>query len=134
MKNLSTITKLVLITSLVGLGITLISLFTVFIGYPGWTIGIAIGSIIDVAIVALLFIGGDRTTKSSKPGTTILFYFLRIILLAAGLIIPALLDYKFNICFMKYSVFGAAIGYVPGLFIIVLVLTKMDNEIKEINK
>ena len=71
MKNLSTITKLVLITSLVGLGITLISLFTVFIGYPGWTIGIAIGSIIDVAIVALLFIGGDRTTKSSKPGTTI---------------------------------------------------------------
>ena len=134
MKNLSTITKLVLITSLVGLGITLISLFTVFIGYPGWTIGIAIGSIIDVAIVALLFIGGGRTTKSSKPGTTILFYFLRIILLAAGLIIPALLDYKFNIDFMKYSVFGAAIGYVPGLFIIVLVLTKMDNEIKEINK
>ena len=134
MKNLSTITKLVLITSLVGLGITLISLFTVFIGYPGWTIGIAIGSIIDVAIVALLFIGGDRTTKSSKPGTTILFYFLRIILLAAGLIIPALLDYKFNIGFMKCSVFGAAIGYVPGLFIIVLVLTKMDNEIKEISK
>ena len=134
MKNLSTITKLVLITSLVGLGITLISIFTVFIGYPGWTIGIAIGSIIDVAIVALLFIGGDRTTKSSKPGTTILFYFLRIILLAVGLIIPALLDYKFNIGFMKYSVFGAAIGYVPGLFIIVLVLTKMDNEIKEINK
>ena len=134
MKNLSTITKLVLITSLVGLGITLISLFTVFIGYPGWTIGIAIGSIIDVAIVSLLFIGGDRTTKSSKPGTTILFYFLRIILLAAGLIIPALLDYKFNIAFMKYSVFGAAIGYVPGIFIIVLVLTKMDNEIKEINK
>ena len=50
------------------------------------------------------------------------------------LIIPALLDCKFNIGFMKYSVFGAAIGYVPGLFIIVLVLTKMDNEIKEINK
>lgn len=131
MKKLSTVTRLVFITSIVGLCLTLISLFTVFIGYPGWTIGIALGSIIDVAIVALLYVGGDRTLKNNKPAITYLFYFLRIILLAIGLIVPALLDYKFHIGFMKYSTFGAAIGYIPGIFVVILVLTKGDNDLIE---
>mgnify|MGYP003296494675 CR=1 FL=1 len=124
MKNLSTVSKLTIYSALAGVAITLISLFTVFIGYPGWTIGIAIGSIIDVAVVALLYVGGDRTIKSQKLGVTALFYILRMILLIAGLLVPALLEYKLNIPVMKYSTFGSAIGYIPGVFVVIIVLTK----------
>mgnify|MGYP003295200959 CR=1 FL=1 len=128
MKNLSTVSKLVIYSSVAGVAITLISLFTVFMGYPGWTIGIAIGSVIDTAVVALLYVGGDRTIQSRKIGVTIAFYILRIILLTAGLLVPALLEYKVNIEIMKYSTFGAAIGYIPGVFVVIMVLTKMKNE------
>lgn len=118
-------------SALAGLAITLISLFTVFIGFPGWTIGIAIGSVIDVAVVALLYVGGDRTMQSKKLGLTVLFYVLRIVLLSAGLLVPAILEYKLHIPCMKFSTFGSAIGYLPGVFVVILVLTKSKVEEKQ---
>ena len=132
MKKLSNISKLTLLSAIAGLGITLISSFTIFLGYPGWTIGIAIGSLIDVAIVALLYVGGDRTLQTQKIGITYLFYILRMILLVAGLLLPAILEYKLHIEVMKYSTFGSAIGYLPGAFVIVLFFTskKHDEENK----
>lgn len=120
-RNLSELKKMVVIASLIGLLLIILSTFGLFFNQPGWLIGVTLGSIIEIINVILLFKGGSIILKESKPGLFLLFYALRMILFVGVILGLVLLQYKANIEVFKYSFFGALIGYTPTQIVVIIV-------------
>lgn len=127
-KKLNQLQKLVIISTLVGIGLILLSIPSIFLNQPGWTIGIAIGVCLEVPSVALLFIGSDLALRKGSSISFLLSYGLRFILIAAGLIFTCLMYYTFDFEAFKYSVFGVLIGYTPMQFVVTIVMLKEKHD------
>lgn len=132
--KLSTLQKMLILASLVGLVLVLGSLFTIFIGFPGWCIGVAIGSIIEVICILCLFVGSNTALKKGSAPIFLLFYFFRMTLFVAGFLLAAVMDYYLKIPEFKYSIFGVLIGYSPMQIIVAIVMLKEKKNIMNIGE
>ena len=125
--NLSELTKMLLLATLVALislGIALIPLFT--LNLPGWLIGIAMGSFIEIISIILLYKGSEIALSSFKAWHFLLFYFTRMTLFLAGMVVAALLQYGIAsfapVEVFKYALWGVLIGYAPMQIVVIAVM------------
>jgi len=123
-KNLSEVKKMIFISFIVGIILCLIALFGVFSGQPGWLIGVAIGSVIEMVNIYFLYKGSDMALKESRTPLFLLFYFGRMLLFAGGIILCVVMQYSLHIDAFKNSFWGVLIGYTPMQIIVVIVMAK----------
>lgn len=123
-ENLSELKKMILISTIVGLSLTLLAVIGVVFGQPGWIIGVAIGSVIEIANIVFLYKGSDMALKEEKTPYFLIFYFARMALFAGGIILCVVMQYVLHIDAFVNSFWGVLIGYTPMQIIIVIVMAK----------
>ena len=70
--------KMLEYAAIIALALCLLALIPLFaFGQPGWLIGVAIGSVIEIINLFLLFKGSEVSLKKLKVTMYMLFYFLR---------------------------------------------------------
>jgi len=90
----------------------------------GWIIGAAIGTVIEVINVALLYKGSGAALKNMKAWVFILFYFTRMFLFIVGVLICVLAQYIWKIHAFDYAFFGILVAYTPMQIIVCAVMNK----------
>ena len=118
------LTRLVIYCLAFGLILMILSCIGVFFGQYGWLFGVAIGTLVSLINVVLLFKGSSFVLSSTKTSLFLLFYFLRMSIYVLMTVLCAYLDFKLNIVAFKYSVFGLLIAYLPMAVIVVIVMSK----------
>ena len=69
--------KMLEYAAIIALALCLLALIPLFVfGQPGWLIGVAIGSVIEIINLFLLFKGSEVSLKTLKVTIYMLFYFL----------------------------------------------------------
>ncbi len=122
LSKLSQLSKMVLLASLVGVVLTLLSTIFIIFDMWDWTVGVLIGSAIEVICIVTLYAGVDYFTKEQNYTYFALFYLIRIILFAGGIVLAACLTYVAHI--KAINVFGVLIGYTPMQFVVIMVAIK----------
>ena len=130
LKNLSELQKMVALAAIISVVLILASCGGLFFDQPGWLIGVAIGSIIEIVNIILLYKGSSQILRNEKPALFLLFYALRMVLFVGALLGLVLLQYKASIHVFDYSVWGALIGYTPMQIVVIIVSLKHRGEIK----
>lgn len=125
--RLGELARLTLMAAVVGLALTAISLVSLIFDEPGWTIGVAIGSLLEIPCVALLIAGVDNVVRKQKLPPFLLFYLFRMIIFASGIILTACLYYVAHVEAFNYSVFGVLIGYTPMQVVVIAVVLYDKN-------
>lgn len=115
---------MVLLASFVGLILIIFSIIGAIFGQPGWLIGVALGSLIEVINIVFLYKGSDMALKDGKTAFFLLFYFGRMILFAGGIILCVVMQYKLEIQAFTNSFWGVLIGYTPMQIIVIIVMLK----------
>ena len=128
MKNyfskLSQLSKMAIYCCLIGLVFIALSCIGLFFSQPGWLIGAAIGMVVSVINVVLLFKGSSIALKSYKASLFLIFYFSRMLIYIGVAVLLAFLDFSQHIDAFKNSIFGFLIACVPMVVIIVILMTK----------
>ena len=136
MKNLyhrlNELQRMLILAGLVSIVLLLLSLIPLFaFNQFGWLIGVAIGSVIEIVNVTLLYKGSEFTLKRGKPYFFLLFYFVRMFLFLLGFLVTALLGFGFtyqgNVVIAPVepfinSLWGVLIGYTPIQFVVIIVM------------
>lgn len=127
LKNLSEVNKMLLLACLVSLGLMLLSLIPLFaFKQPGWLIGIAIGSAIEIFSIFLLYKGSEVALSTFKAWHFLLFYFTRMTLFLVGMVVAALLQFGFGtfkpVPAFNYALWGVLIGYAPMQTIVISIM------------
>lgn len=129
--NLSELKKMLLLAAVVSLFLIAGSCVGLFFNQPGWLIGVAIGSVVEIINIILLYKGSSEVLKAEKPGMFLLFYALRMILFVGVVLVLVLLQYKANIEPFYYSFWGALIGYTPMQIIVIIVSVRSKHKNSE---
>ncbi len=139
-ENLNDLKKMLLLGLVVGVFIALIMLLPLFIAnQPGWLIGVAIGTAIELLNILLLYKGSDAALKSFKTSIFLIFYFLRMTLFIVGFLVAAifsfgLIDVLNPVPFMAYSLWGVLIAYTPTQIIVIIVMIKNKKNVITISE
>ena len=131
-KNLGELYKMLILSGVVAVVLLLLSLIPLFVfSQPGWLIGVAIGSVIEVANITLLYKGSEFAAKKMKPALFLLAYFARMTLFALGFVLTALLGFGFKYGGTVYvevvpafinSLWGVLIAYTPLQLVVIIVM------------
>ncbi len=128
---------MILLGVVIGFGLALIALIPLFLGQPGWLIGVGIGTAIELLNIVLLYKGSDLITNSNKPFLFIFPYVLRMILYVSGFVLTAILGFGFMglapVPAFAYSLFGVLIAYTPMTIIVIVVMYKSKSKPTEVN-
>ena len=122
--------KTLLLSLIVGVAMFLISLiFLFFFDSISWSIGIAIGVVLELINIYLLYAGTHVIEKSKKPALTIAFYALRMLTVGIGVVVTVILGFGIKghvtpINDFHYSVFGLLVGYTPLQIIVSIIEMK----------
>ena len=125
--------KMLEYAAIIALALCLLALIPLFaFGQPGWLIGVAIGSVIEIINLFLLFKGSEVSLKKLKVTMYMLFYFLRMVLFLAGILITAIFSFGFTSLLepvpeMANSIWGVVIAYAP-MQVIVFVVMKLNHK------
>ncbi len=114
--------RMIIVGVIVGVILTLLSLLFLIWEMWDWTVGVALGSVIEIVCVTLLYLGSDLSLKDKGYAFFALFFILRMFLYAAGIIVSALLTYYFEI--KAINVFGVLIGYAPMQIVVIIASIK----------
>lgn len=124
LSELSKMLLLALVIGIVSMAICLVPLFV--FNQPGWLIGVAIGMLIEIVSITLLYKGSEITLIKFKTWLFLLFYFSRMVLFLVAMIVVALLSYGFGsfapVPAFKYALWGTLIGWAPMQIIILVVM------------
>lgn len=123
-KNYNEVTKMLVVSTIVGIILSLLALIGLAFGQPGWVIGVAIGSVIEIANIYFLYKGSDMCIKESKTPLFLLFYFARMILFAGGIIFCVVMQFSLHNEVFTNSFWGVLIGYTPMQIIVVVIMAK----------
>lgn len=123
-KNYSEVSKMVVVATIVGIILCLFSIIGVCFGQPGWLIGVAIGSVIEVLNIFFLYKGSDMALQIGKTPLFLIFYFARMILFAGGIIFAVVMQYVCHIAAFTNSFWGVLIGYTPMQIIVIVIMAK----------
>lgn len=121
---LSEVNKMILVATIVSIVLCLLSLIGVAFGQVGWLIGVAIGSIIEILNIILLYKGSEMMLKEGRTPLFLVFYFLRMFLFAGGIILCVVMQYVLHIEPFTYSFWGVLIGFTPMQIIVMVVMAK----------
>lgn len=127
--NLSELQKMLLLAALVSVVLIGLSCIGLAFGQPGWLIGVASGSIIEIISIVLLYKGSSEVLKAQKPGLFLLFYALRMILFIGLILGLVLLQYKAQIEVFTNSFWGALIGYTPMQLVVIIVSLRNKGKV-----
>ena len=115
--KLSTLQASLLIAGSISLVFLLISLIGFFNGQPGWTIGVAVGGLVELLFIWLMDVGSALALNEKKTWLYLLTYFIRVgvfIGFFAGLVA---LQYAAKIEVFYYSCWGMIIAFAPSTLI-----------------
>ena len=119
------------ITGVVSFLLAIVGLVFVFLGQPGWLIGIVVGSAVDFLYVWLMHVGAGLALKESKAGLFLLTYFLRVIAFVGLFALLVVLQYVLHVEVFNNSCWGMLIAFVPATFITIATqLMYKDKEAK----
>lgn len=127
--------KMIVLASIVGIVFMLFALIPLFVAQqPGWLIGIAIGTAIEILNIFLLYKGSEYAMNKLKTSVFLSFYFLRMILFLAGFLVTALLAFGVKNYFdpipaFQYSIWGVLIAYTPLQIIVIIVMVKSKKNV-----
>lgn len=131
-KNLSELAKMLILAGIVAFSLALLAIIPLIIwGQTGWLIGVAIGSVIEIINIILLYKGSEFMTKKGKPAFFLLFYFGRMALFLTGFLVTAMLGFGFKIAGNAYipvvnafvhSIWGVLIAYTPLQVVVIVVM------------
>lgn len=124
LKNCSDLAKLLLAASAVGIVLILASIVGIVFGQPGWMIGIALGTVVELVNIYLLYKGSELALKHFKASLFIIVYFTRMTLYIAGILVLVLMQYQFNIEVFNNSFWGFLIGITPMQAVVIIVMAK----------
>lgn len=124
LKNSNEITKMVLLSVIIGILVIGCCCLSLIWHNTGWIIGAVIGTLIEVLNVALLYKGSSYALKNLKAWVFILFYFSRMFLFLIGALICILAQYIWKISAFDYSFFGILVAYTPMQIIVCVVMSK----------
>ena len=143
-KKLTELQKMLLLSLLVMVFLCLICLIPLFaFNQPGWLIGVAIGSIVGIINILLMYKGSQVGLKTYKTFYFMLFYFIRIILILLSFSLTALLQFGFtvgeNVYFepvsaFNFSLWGNFIGIMPMIVVLIVVMVKSNKNIVTISE
>lgn len=128
MKKLNELQKLLIVSAIVAVALALIALLPLFLAnQPGWLIGVGIGSAIEILNILLLYRGSDVVLRTFKTGRFLIYYFLRMTLFLAGLVLTAIFGFGLNgiiepIAAFKNSIWGALIAYTPMQIVVIVIM------------
>lgn len=139
-KNLSELAKMLILAGIVAFSLALLAIIPLIIwGQTGWLIGVAIGSVIEIINIILLYKGSEFMIKKGKPAFFLLFYFGRMALFLTGFLVTAMLGFGFKIAGNTYipvvnafvhSIWGVLIAYTPlQVVVIVVMLVSKKSEL-----
>ena len=129
LENFSELKRMLILSIVIALVVILIMLAPMFAAnQPGWLIGAAIGSVIEIINVFLLYKGSEYAMKSLKAGWFLIMYFLRMTLYLAGFVLTAFLGFGFLYGGMQiepipefnYSIWGVLIAYTPAQIVVII--------------
>lgn len=129
LSNLSELQKMLLLAALVSVVLIGLSCIGLAFGQPGWLIGVASGSIVEIISIVLLYKGSSEVLKAQKPGLFLLFYALRMILFIGLILGLVLLQYKAQIEVFTNSFWGALIGYTPMQLVVIIVSLRNKGKV-----
>lgn len=129
LSNLSELQKMLLLAVLVSVILIGLSCIGLAFGQPGWLIGVASGSIVEIISIVLLYKGSSEVLKAQKPGLFLLFYALRMILFIGLILGLVLLQYKAQIEVFTNSFWGALIGYTPMQLVVIIVSLRNKGKV-----
>ena len=119
--KLSELQASLLIAGSFSIVLLLISLIGLFNHQPGWTIGVAVGTIAEIIYIILVQVGSGLALKGEKVGLFFLTYAIRIIIFIGLFALLVILQYLFKIPAFYYSCWGMLIAFVPATFITIAV-------------
>lgn len=103
----------------------------------GWEFGFLFGSAIEAISLLLLILSTNLLTKasSSMKATllSVLFFMLRFVLYAGGLVLAAFFQYKWNMEYV-FNLFGVFIAYLPMQIVVIIVMLRNKDKTKIINE
>lgn len=122
LKNCSDLRKMLLLASLIGIVLILCSIIGIVFGQPGWIVGVAAGTAVELINIFLLYKGSEMALKYFKSSLFLLMYFSRMVLLIAGLLVFVMLQYFFKFEFFTNSFWGFLIGIAPMTIVVIVVM------------
>ncbi len=128
--KLNELQKMELLATVVAVTLCLLALIPLFVfNQPGWLIGVAIGSAIELVNIFLLYKGSEITLQKLKTINFVVFYLLRMTLFVLGLLIVVvfqygILNYITPVPAFKYALWGVLIGYTPVQIVVIVVMLK----------
>ena len=110
-----------LITGTICVLLLLVSLIFLFKGQPGWTIGFAIGTVVDFIYIWLVGVGASASLNEGKTGLFLLVYFLRMVLFVGIFALLVILQYIVKVETLFNSCWAMLIAFVPTTFVTIAV-------------
>lgn len=100
----------------------------IFFNQPGWLIGVAIGTVVELLYIFLVNKSSDLALNEKKTGLYLLTYFGRMILFVGVFATLVVLQYSAEIKVFYYSAWGMLIAFFPSTLITVITETKARKE------
>lgn len=120
----SDLKKMILLASVIGLALILASISGAVFGQFGWMVGVALGTVVEIVNLFLLFKSSEIALKETKSSLFLLLYFVRMLLYVAGILVLALLQFFWHISFFDNSFWGFIIGISPMQIVVIIVMAK----------
>lgn len=141
LSKLSELNSMLILASIISLVILVIFLIVgLTTGYYGWLIGGAIGSVIEIINIVLLYKGSEFVIEKGKPMTFLIFYFARMILYIAAFLVCAMFGFINNLLHtpfipvFEHSIWGVLIAISPLQIIVIVALMIQKKPLTEIAK
>lgn len=120
----SDLKKMILLASVIGLALILASIVGAVFGQFGWMVGVALGTVVEIVNLFLLFKSSELALKETKSSLFLLLYFVRMLLYVAGILVLVLLQFFWHISFFDNSFWGFIIGISPMQIVVIIVMAK----------
>ena len=120
----SDLKKMILLASVIGLVLILASIVGGVFGQFGWMVGVAIGTVVEIVNLFLLFKSSELALKETKSSLFLLLYFVRMLLYVAGILVLVLLQFFWHVSFFDNSFWGFIIGISPMQIVVIIVMAK----------
>lgn len=120
----SDLKKMILLASVIGLVLILASIAGAVFGQFGWMVGVALGTVVEIINLFLLFKSSEIALKETKSSLFLLLYFVRMLLYVAGILVLVLLQFFWHISFFDNSFWGFIIGISPMQIVVIIVMAK----------
>lgn len=127
-KNLSITGKTVFIEAAIGVGAMFVSIVAIVLDYPGWTIGIALGTIASVVSAIFMNLSAKWALKDQKAGLFFLGFLVRMLLIVILFTFTVLMQFVAKVKVFDYSFAGLFIGFAPSIFVNTILQMKYGNK------